>query len=96
VRFRARGRLGEPEGLKEGGGGLTPSFNRLEFSRELKSQTGGGGLSVPEDAWYYADVVYVVENGLMNGVSSTSFGPNAPMTRGMLVTVLHRFLEAAN
>ncbi|MDR2295604.1 MAG: S-layer homology domain-containing protein, partial [Clostridiales Family XIII bacterium] len=45
---------------------------------------------VDEDAWYYADMVYVVENGLMNGVSSTSFGPNAPMTRGMLVTVLHR------
>jgi hypothetical protein len=26
----------------------------------------------------------------MNGTSSAAFGPNAPMSRGMLVTVLHR------
>jgi hypothetical protein len=45
---------------------------------------------VDAGAWYYADVAYVCENGLMNGTSATGFDPNAPMTRGMLVTVLHR------
>ena len=33
---------------------------------------------------------YVVENNLFNGTSETQFSPDAEMTRGMLVTVLHR------
>jgi hypothetical protein len=45
---------------------------------------------VDAGAWYYADVAYVCGNGLMNGTSATGFSPGAPMTRGMLVTVLHR------
>jgi hypothetical protein len=45
---------------------------------------------VDAGAWYYADVAYVCENNLMNGTSATGFDPGAPMTRGMLVTVLHR------
>jgi hypothetical protein len=45
---------------------------------------------VKESDWFYADVVYVCENGLMNGTSGVAFSPNAPMTRGMFVTTLHR------
>ena len=30
------------------------------------------------------------EHGIMNGTSSTTFSPNSPMIRAMLVTVLHR------
>ena len=33
---------------------------------------------------------YVYEHGIMNGTSATTFSPNTPMTRAMLVTVLHR------
>ena len=40
--------------------------------------------------WFYADVAYVVQQELFNGTSATSFSPNLPMTRGMLVTVLGR------
>jgi hypothetical protein len=44
--------------------------------------------------WFYGDVVYVSENGLMNGVSTTAFSPGTPMTRGMIVTVLGRHAGA--
>lgn len=48
-------------------------------------------VDVPEDAWYYDAVGYVVEKKLFVGVSDTEFAPNATMTRGMLTTVLYRF-----
>ncbi len=41
--------------------------------------------------WFYDDVMFVYENGLFSGTdSSSSFSPNASMTRAMLVTVLYR------
>lgn len=40
--------------------------------------------------WYYDDVRYVYENGLMNGVTTTIFTPKTNITRGMLVTILWR------
>jgi hypothetical protein len=43
--------------------------------------------------WFYEDVEYAVVNGLFSGLSATAFGPDTPMTRSMLVTVLFR-LEA--
>jgi hypothetical protein len=45
---------------------------------------------VKADDWFYGDVEYAVENGLFNGTSATTFSPNVPMTRAMLITVLAR------
>ena len=45
---------------------------------------------VSSDSWYYASVNAAVDAGLFGGVSDTEFAPDAPMTRAMLVTVLHR------
>jgi hypothetical protein len=45
---------------------------------------------VPESAWYHDAVAYAFENGLFSGTGDTTFSPKAHMTRGMLVTVLHR------
>ena len=45
---------------------------------------------VQADAWYAKAVNYVSDNGIMNGTSATTFNPNSPMTRAMLVTVLYR------
>ncbi len=45
---------------------------------------------VAEAHWYYADVKYVSDNNLMNGVADTTFAPNALLTRAMLVTILYR------
>ena len=41
--------------------------------------------------WYHEAVDFAVTNGLFNGMSETTFEPNTPMTRGMLVTVLWRY-----
>jgi hypothetical protein len=49
---------------------------------------------VRESDWFYGDVAYVCENGLFAGTSATAFSPNAPMTRGMIVTVLGRLYGA--
>ena len=43
----------------------------------------------PSD-WFHENVVYVYENGLMNGTSDTLFTPYGTVTRGMIVTILHR------
>ena len=45
---------------------------------------------VKADDWFYADVEYVHRNGLYTGTTLTTFSPNDPMTRGMIVTVLGR------
>lgn len=40
--------------------------------------------------WYHEAVDYMVERGLMNGTSATTFEPNTTTTRAMLVSVLYR------
>lgn len=45
---------------------------------------------VKAEDWFYANVQYVVENKLMNGVAVDKFAPSATLTRAMLVTVLYR------
>ncbi|MBQ2031897.1 MAG: S-layer homology domain-containing protein, partial [Lachnospiraceae bacterium] len=45
---------------------------------------------VTPDSPYLEDIQYVYENDLMIGMSDTEFGENLPLTRGMIVTVLHR------
>ena len=45
---------------------------------------------VAEDMWSYPDIMYVSENGLMNGTGGTTFSPLVNVTRAMVVTVLYR------
>ena len=45
---------------------------------------------VDQTKWYHEAVDYAIVNNLFNGTSDTTFAPNGTMTRGMLVTVLHR------
>ena len=40
--------------------------------------------------WFYSDVEYAYETGLMTGTSGTAFSPEAPVTRGMVMTILAR------
>ena len=40
--------------------------------------------------WFYDDVKYVNVKGLMNGTADDMFSPDAPLTRGMIVTILYR------
>lgn len=41
------------------------------------------------NAWYHEAVDYVVEHGIMVGVSATAFQPNGSLTRGQVVQILH-------
>ena len=47
-------------------------------------------IDVTEANWFYPNVQFVVENGLFDGTSATTFSPNSTITRGMLVTALWR------
>ena len=40
--------------------------------------------------WFYSDVKYAYETGLMTGTSADAFSPGAPVTRGMVMTILAR------
>lgn len=54
-----------------------------------------GFTDVPDTEWYYGDVWYMAQEGLMNGVGDGVFDPNAPLTRAMFVTILGR-IECVN
>ena len=45
---------------------------------------------VSEKDWFYGDVMFVYENGLMLGTSKTLFSPYGTATRGMMATTLWR------
>ena len=45
---------------------------------------------VDENDWFYDEVVYVYENGLMNGVENNQFAPSTATNRAMLATILYR------
>lgn len=44
---------------------------------------------VASSAWYAAAVSYVTSNGIMNGISATSFSPDTNLTRAMLAQLLY-------
>ena len=48
---------------------------------------------VPASAYYVKAVAWAVENGITNGMTETTFAPNATCTRGQSVTFLYRALK---
>lgn len=47
-------------------------------------------VDVKDSEFYTTPVIWAVENGITNGTSATTFGPNDPCTRGQIVTFLWR------
>ncbi len=45
---------------------------------------------VSKSDWFYEAVLYVAENGLMNGTGNSQFSPYITTSRGMIVTILYR------
>ena len=45
---------------------------------------------ISEKDWFYGDVMFVYENGLMLGTSKTLFSPHETAMRGMMATILWR------
>ena len=56
-------------------------------------KTASSFTDVPASAYYAKAVAWAIENGITNGMTETTFAPNATCTRGQSVTFLHRALK---
>ena len=66
-----------------------------EGTAVIQAQTAGTASTLPftdvhTGNWFYEDVLFAYEAGLMKGVTATTFVPSGTLTRGELVTVLYR------
>lgn len=56
-------------------------------------KTASSFTDVPANAYYAKAVAWAIENGITNGMTETTFAPNATCTRGQSVTFLYRALK---
>ena len=47
---------------------------------------------VAEGEWYHDAIVWAYENEVVNGMTKTTFAPDASITREQVATILHRYL----
>ena len=59
-------------------------------SRPTQTKPAYDFADVRSGVWYYGDVMYAAENGLMNGTSGSTFSPLENLTRAQLTAVLYR------
>lgn len=59
------------------------------FAKE-NPDTGNPFTDVHPDDWFYNDVMFVYQNGLMAGTSDTAFSPNDPITRAQVAVIFYR------
>ena len=74
---------------------ITMNGSKTVYAGWQKQAAGTPFTDVSKSDWFYDDVMYVYEKGLMNGTGAGTFGPNADTTRGMIVTILAR-MEGVN
>ena len=72
-----------------GGGGSSSSRPQQPDQPDQPSQDENMFNDVSSSAWYADAVQYVYDNGLMTGVSGSSFAPNNTLTRAMVVQTLY-------
>ena len=58
-------------------------------------KTASSFTDVPASAYYAKAVAWAIENGITNGMTETTFAPNATCTRGQSVTFLYRALKGS-
>ena len=61
-----------------------------DVTRTYKIQVNLPFKDVNTSNWFYDSVKYTYQKGIILGTSNTTFNPNTKLTRGMLVTILHR------
>ena len=73
---------------------LDAGYRHVDTAKIYGNEAGVGRAlaesDVDENDWFYDEVVYVYENGLMNGVENNQFAPNTATNRAMLATILYR------
>lgn len=72
---------------------MVTNYNVLTAAEKAYAELGESNINftdVPTGFWAEDAIAFVVENGLFQGTTSTTFEPNTEMSRAMLVTVLWR------
>lgn len=67
---------------------------RAEGSPDMTGKTAAF-TDVPAGQWYSDAVVWATENRIVNGTSTTTYEPDAPITREQIATILFRYSKAA-
>lgn len=85
---------GQPGGPGGQPGGQPPVGPGGQPGEQPPVGPGGPGTGLPfddvaADAWYFDAVRYVFENGVMNGMSRTTFSPDTNLTRAQMVQILY-------
>ena len=76
-------------------GMLVTVLYRLAGSPSLENENLGYPFAdVPGDCWYADGVYWARLNGVVSGYSDSAFGPNDPLTREQLATILWRYAES--
>jgi hypothetical protein len=88
----AGGDPGDGDGGGGGGGGGGAAAPPPPVSPETPWNNPFADVSAGD--WFYGDVEYVYTKGLMNGTGADQFSPRLALTRGMIVTILHRLAGA--
>ncbi|MDR1298729.1 MAG: S-layer homology domain-containing protein [Oscillospiraceae bacterium] len=71
--------------------GETPPAGGTDVAEEEEEEAWYNPFDdVRSGDWFYGAAEYVCASGLMRGVSESEFAPGLPVSRAMLVTVLHR------
>lgn len=53
--------------------------------------SGSSFTDVPSGQWYSNAVAWAAANGIVNGVTDTTFAPNNPITREQMAAILYRY-----
>lgn len=77
VTFKEEGKTTEDTDKEEDKDDETTETTKLNFT------------DVKESDWFYKGVAYVVDKGIMSGVSENEFAPSGKLTRAMLVQMLY-------
>ena len=85
----------KPSGGGPGTGGGSGGAGGEDGGQEIPDPStpttdGNPFTDVNENDWFYDDVLFVYDNGLMNGTSDDTFKPRDTLSRAMAVTVLWR------
>ena len=92
---------GKPVEVTDNGGGtysFTQPDSKVNITVTFRPAACDGGADCPSavftdvntSAWYHEALDYVITRGLMSGYGNSKFGPNDTLSRGMVVTILHR------
>ena len=71
-------------------GMIVTMLHRLENTPSMASS---GFADVPESKWYADAVAWAAANGVVNGISDTSFAPDTAITREQLAAILYRYAQ---